>query len=95
MEIYLPLDDLINLDEERARLAKEVGKIEDELARVQKKLANGDFLAKAKTEVMHKGTGKGDPVRGENSHAEKQPGEDSGNPGGKELSRWISMLARR
>jgi len=54
MEIYLPLDDLVNLDEERARLAKEVGKVEDELARVQRKLANGDFLAKAKTEVVHK-----------------------------------------
>ena len=54
MEIYLPLDDLVNLDDERARLAKEVGKVEDELARVQKKLANGDFLAKAKTEVVHK-----------------------------------------
>ena len=54
MEIYLPLDDLVNLDEERARLAKEVGKVEDELARVQKKLANADFLAKAKTEVVHK-----------------------------------------
>ena len=54
MEIYLPLDDLVNLDEERTRLAKEVGKVEDELARVQKKLANGDFLAKAKTEVVHK-----------------------------------------
>ena len=54
MEIYLPLDDLVNLAEERARLAKEVGKVEDELARVQKKLANADFLAKAKTEVVHK-----------------------------------------
>lgn len=53
-EIYLPLDDLINLDEERARLAKEVGKVEDELARVQKKLANADFIAKAKEEVVDK-----------------------------------------
>jgi valyl-tRNA synthetase len=52
--IYLPLDDLVNLDEERARLAKEVGKIEDELARVQKKLANADFVAKAKEEVVDK-----------------------------------------
>ena len=51
-EIYLPLDDLVNLDEERARLAKEVGKVEDELARVQKKLSNNDFLAKAKEEVV-------------------------------------------
>lgn len=54
MEIYLPLDDLINLAEERARLAKEVSKVEDELVRVQKKLANADFLAKAKNEVVHK-----------------------------------------
>jgi valyl-tRNA synthetase len=53
-EIYLPLDDLVNLDEERARLAKEVGKVEDELARVQKKLGNNDFLAKAKDEVVEK-----------------------------------------
>jgi valyl-tRNA synthetase len=54
MEIYLPLDDLVNLDEERARLTKEVGKVEDELLRVQKKLDNGEFLAKAKEEVILK-----------------------------------------
>ena len=54
MEIYLPLDDLINLDEERARLAKEVAKMEDEIARVQKKLGNSDFVAKAKAEVIQK-----------------------------------------
>ena len=53
-EIYLPLDDLVNLDEERARLSKEVGKVEEELVRVQKKLGNGDFLAKAKPEVVEK-----------------------------------------
>ncbi|MGH7817127.1 MAG: valine--tRNA ligase, partial [Candidatus Binatia bacterium] len=53
-EIYLPLEDLINLAEERARLTKEVGKVEDEMARAQKKLGNGDFLAKAKEEVIQK-----------------------------------------
>jgi valyl-tRNA synthetase len=53
-EIYLPLDDLVNLDEEQARLAKEVGKLEEELSRVQKKLGNGDFLAKAKEEIIEK-----------------------------------------
>jgi valyl-tRNA synthetase len=53
-EIYLPLDDAINLDEEHARLAKEAGKINQELARVQKKLGNGDFLKKAKEEVVQK-----------------------------------------
>jgi valyl-tRNA synthetase len=54
VEVYLPLDDLVNLDEEHARLAKEVGKVESELERVQKKLANGDFVAKAKAEVIQK-----------------------------------------
>jgi valyl-tRNA synthetase len=53
-EIYLPLDDAINLDEEHARLAKEAGKINEELARVHKKLGNGDFLSKAKEEVVQK-----------------------------------------
>jgi valyl-tRNA synthetase len=53
-EVYLPLDDLVNLDDERARLAKEVSKIEDELARVQRKLGNADFIAKAKEEVVDK-----------------------------------------
>ena len=53
-EIYLPLDDLVNLDEERARLTKEVGKVEDELSRVHKKLGNSDFIAKAKDKVIQK-----------------------------------------
>jgi valyl-tRNA synthetase len=54
MEIYLPLDESVNLDEERTRLSKEVSKIEVELARVQKKLANSDFISKAKAEVIQK-----------------------------------------
>jgi valyl-tRNA synthetase len=53
-EIYLPLDDVINLDEEHARLKKEAGKIDDELARVRKKLGNADFLSKAREEVVQK-----------------------------------------
>jgi valyl-tRNA synthetase len=54
IEIYLPLDDLVNLDDERARLTKEVRKVEDEFSRVQNKLSNSDFLAKAKAEVIEK-----------------------------------------
>ena len=42
------------MNEERARLSKEVEKVEDELARAQKKLSNGDFIAKAKAEVIQK-----------------------------------------
>ena len=53
-EIYLPLGDLINLDEERARLTKEIRKFKEEFSRVQKKLSNSDFISKAKEEVVHK-----------------------------------------
>jgi valyl-tRNA synthetase len=53
-EIYLPLEDSVNLREEKARLAKEVSKVEEELSRVQRKLGNGEFLAKAKEEVVRR-----------------------------------------
>jgi valyl-tRNA synthetase len=53
-ELYLPLEEMINLDEERGRLAKEIDKAKDELLRVQKKLSNTDFLNKAKEEVVQK-----------------------------------------
>ncbi len=54
LEIYLPLGDLINLEEERTRLHKEARKVEEELSRVQRKLANQDFLSKAKEAVIVK-----------------------------------------
>jgi valyl-tRNA synthetase len=53
-ETYLPLGDLLNIEEEQARLTKEVRKAEEELARIQKKLSNADFLRKAREEVVRK-----------------------------------------
>ncbi|HSF57657.1 MAG TPA: class I tRNA ligase family protein, partial [Candidatus Binatia bacterium] len=53
-EVYLPLGDLIKPAEERARLTKEARKVEEELSRIQKKLANAEFLAKAKEAVIEK-----------------------------------------
>ena len=53
-EIYLPIDDLLDLDEERARLTKEIVKISDEITRSQKKLANPEFVNKAKPEIIQK-----------------------------------------
>jgi valyl-tRNA synthetase len=53
-EVYLPLGDLIKPAEERARLTKETRKVEEELSRIQKKLANAEFLGKAKVEVIEK-----------------------------------------
>lgn len=54
VEIYLPLGDLIDPDQERRRLNQELSKLEEELARARKKLANQDFLAKAREEVVQK-----------------------------------------
>jgi valyl-tRNA synthetase len=45
---------MINLEEERTRLSRELGRTEEELARVKKKLGNGDFIAKAKEEVVRR-----------------------------------------
>jgi valyl-tRNA synthetase len=48
----LPLGSLIDLDAERARLAKEIGKIDAELARINGKLSNERFVANAKEDVV-------------------------------------------
>jgi len=51
-EIFLLLEGVIDLEAERGRLRKELAKIEDVLARSRKKLANQDFLERAKPEVV-------------------------------------------
>ncbi|OFI49092.1 valine--tRNA ligase [Floricoccus tropicus] len=53
-EIYLPLADLINVEDEIARLNKELAKWQKELDMVGKKLANEKFVANAKPEVVEK-----------------------------------------
>jgi valyl-tRNA synthetase len=53
-EIYLPLGDMVNLDEEKTRLSRELSRTEEELARVRRKLGNDDFVAKAKAEVVRR-----------------------------------------
>ncbi|MCW6663232.1 valine--tRNA ligase [Aerococcaceae bacterium NML190073] len=53
-EIYLPLADLLNVEEEIARLQKELAKWQKELDMVTKKLANEKFVANAKPEIVDK-----------------------------------------
>ena len=48
----LPLGDLIDLEAEAARLSKELARNADETARIEKKLANPNFVAKAAPEVV-------------------------------------------
>jgi len=53
-EIFLPLEGLVDLDEERARLAREAEKLLTDLEGVKKKLRNQDFLRKAKKDIVQK-----------------------------------------
>mgnify|MGYP005997819999 FL=1 len=48
----LPLGDLIDLDAEKARLEKALGKIRDDIDKIERKLANEKFVANAKPEVV-------------------------------------------
>ena len=50
--IMLPLAGIIDIDAERARLAKERGKAEAEAKKIAAKLDNADFVARAKPEVV-------------------------------------------
>jgi valyl-tRNA synthetase len=48
----LPLEGVVDLDAERARLAKERAKLDSEVAKIDAKLGNADFLARAPEEVV-------------------------------------------
>ncbi len=54
MEVFVPLEGLVDLDAERARVARELSSAVDDLAKVERKLANEGFLAKAAPEVVTK-----------------------------------------
>ncbi|APG27545.1 valine--tRNA ligase [Syntrophotalea acetylenivorans] len=58
VEILLPLAGLINLEEEKKRLQKEIAKVEKDVAMFSKKLENEAFLAKAPPEVLEKNRSK-------------------------------------
>jgi valyl-tRNA synthetase len=51
-ELFLPLEGLINIEEEIKRLEKELDKWNKEVERVQKKLSNEGFLKKAPQKVV-------------------------------------------
>jgi len=51
-EIFLPLEGLIDIEEEIARLEKELEKLNSEVERVQKKLSNKNFVEKAPAKVV-------------------------------------------
>jgi valyl-tRNA synthetase len=49
---YLPLADLVDFEKERARLSAEAAKMQSEVDRLEKKLSNEGFVAKAPAAVV-------------------------------------------
>jgi valyl-tRNA synthetase len=64
VEIYLPLSGLIDFDKERARLEKEMIQAESELKKVDGKLNNETFRAKAPKEIIEKETARREELSG-------------------------------
>jgi len=54
VEILMPLADLIDVEVERKRLEKEIGRLENQLVALNNKLMNRDFIARAPREVIEK-----------------------------------------
>lgn len=50
--VCLPLAGIIDLSAETARLAKEAGKLDSEISKIEKKLSNPKFLDKAPDEIV-------------------------------------------
>ncbi len=54
IEIYLPLEGLIDIEEEKTKLQKQIEKLEKELHKISRKLENPKFLANAPENIVQK-----------------------------------------
>ena len=54
MEVYVPLLGLVDFQEEKKRLEKEIRKVQSDIEFVARKLANPNFLEKAPAEIVQK-----------------------------------------
>jgi len=58
IEVYVPLEGLVDIGAETARLTKDLTRIETEMSKIGKKLSNEDFLSRAPADVVEKERGK-------------------------------------
>ncbi len=63
MEIYLPLEGLVDVEQEKAKLQKQMDKLEKEFSIIANKLGNESFVQNAKPEVVEKEKEKYEEVR--------------------------------
>ena len=54
VEIFLPLSGLVDLEEERARLQRDIASLEGQITKLQARLANQEFLARAPAAVVQR-----------------------------------------
>ena len=54
VEIFIPLEGLIDLEVERQKIQKEITRLEGSLAGIEKKLSNEKFVANAAPEIVEK-----------------------------------------
>ena len=50
--LFMPLDELVDKDKERARLQKELDSVKKDIAMINGKLSNEGFVAKAPAQVV-------------------------------------------
>jgi valyl-tRNA synthetase len=62
-EIFIPLEGLIDLEQERSRLEKEIARVTQLLEKSNKKLSNEDFLKRAPREIIKKEKAKKEEYR--------------------------------
>jgi len=62
-QMFMPIDDLVNREEEIARLEKEKQRLEGEIKRVEGKLSNQGFVSKAPANVIEEERKKGEKYR--------------------------------
>ncbi|MEG0070530.1 MAG: valine--tRNA ligase [Raoultibacter sp.] len=75
LEIYVKLSGLVDFDAERARLLKEQKTLSLDVAKLNKKLSNPGFLAKAASEIVEKDTAKRDEMADKLARIEEQLAE--------------------
>ncbi|MDR0840407.1 MAG: valine--tRNA ligase [Christensenellaceae bacterium] len=74
-EVFIPLNELIDIEKERERIAKEVEKARGEIERAEGKLSNESFVAKAPEKIILAEREKLEVARGMLSKLEQRLGE--------------------
>ena len=72
MKIYIPLEGLVDIEEEKARLERKLVKLNQELKSVQDRLSNDTFVEKAPTEVVEELKGKLKSLMSDQTRIEEQ-----------------------